>query len=60
MLKIAHVLSIIHEKKNVIANYFTCKLILCCNQQWDRTEIRNARNILSLSLNLSSKMILFF
>ena len=37
---------------NVIANYFTlclerCKWILCCNQQWDRTNIRNARNVLS-------------
>ena len=49
---------------NVIANYFTlclerCKLILCCNQQWDRTEMRNARNVLSLFFNLSSKMILY-
>ena len=38
---------------NVIENYFTlclqrCKVIVCCNQQRGRAEIRNARNILSL------------
>ena len=32
--------------------------MLCFNQQLDRTEIRNARSVLSLSFNLSSKMIL--
>ena len=24
------------------------ELTVCCNQEWDRTEIRNARNVLSL------------
>ena len=43
---------------NVIANHFT-KLILCYNQQWDRTEIRNNRNVLSLFSCLLSKMILY-
>ena len=33
------------------------ELTVCCNQQWDRTEIRNARNVLSLFFNILSKMM---
>ena len=54
MLEIAHGIPIIHENYKRHCKLFHIilerrELTVCCNRQWDRTEIRNARNVLSLS-----------
>ena len=53
MLEIAHGIPIIHEIYKRHCKLFHIilerrELTVCCNQQWNRTEIRNARNVLSL------------